>query len=362
MQHMGTFERKALGSLLRLLCCARRRQRTRPQLLSDSRRVGAMDPAQIDFGAAAPLGAWFSEVAPPELAPASEATTLAMQPAQEDADGEPAGEGDVGLSGIDSSAEGAQIDLGEPIVLPEEPKQKYVRYSRQHMDRMRDAGRLAKAKAKASAAQKSLAEVTGAFKVVCTVLPDVAKLVNAPAVSHIGRKRCPQPEDFLLLVRALHLPSNSSVNLGIRLDRLQCAGANLVMERQERGLQFVLESVRCALAVQGAGRIAHLSCAHLWDEVEVAFQWGPPGAGGISRKGTLVPTLVQRGVINVALRQDSSPDTVFVAEHWLGPPMEVCGTSASALVNGLVKFWPKVLNFLSAGDLQRLTSIGLTYT
>lgn len=67
-------------------------------------------------------------------------------------------------------------------------------------------------------------ELGGTLKMACTLFPGVGKLANNAATSHLGRKHDPQPDDFVLVVRAMHLPKNASVQLGTRFEKLQAAG------------------------------------------------------------------------------------------------------------------------------------------
>lgn len=198
--------------------------------------------------------------------------TRSHKPARHEADG--ANEGHEGASG-GHAPNAPQIELGEALAVPEEGREGYVKYSRAHMERLRDGARLARAKAASTKAKAELEQASGALAAVCTLLPGAASLVNAPRTSHIGRKHDPKPNDFVLAVRGLHLPPNSTIRLGVRLDRLQATGARLVLRRQETGLDHLLSVLGLALTSANSDRNALLSFAHMWDEVGVKFQWAP---------------------------------------------------------------------------------------
>lgn len=314
---------------------------------------------QIDLSELAPLGGFLEDV-PTEpvvgddAAAGDEEPPEAAPPAQQ-----PAGARPAGGEGVQPLMP-PQIELGEIVAFPDAPRRKYERYSVAHMERMRDGARIAKANAKAAAAQAGFKQASGTLKMACTLLPGVGKLVNSGPTSHLGRKRDPQPDDFVLVVRAMHLPKNTPVQLGIRFERLQAAGAALISLKQQNGLSTILGSLSEAMA-SGTARRAHTSFTHLWDEVEVKFQWGAKSLRA-TRKATLMQILVQRGVVGFSAGASGSGSVVSFGEHWITPPLEVGGTSAGALKAGLLRGVPQEFNFSDTEALKKATRNGCTFT
>lgn len=259
---------------------------------------------------------------------------------------------------------GLQIDLGGQLALPEQPRRKFVKNSLEHIAHARAASQLAKAKAKTATAVRDHKQTRGTLTAVCSLLPGASQLVGAGLVQHLGRKRDPRPDDFVLIVRALHLPTTSPIRLGVRLDRLQCAGARCILNRQQEGLEFVLRNLGRAMEEEPARTPStHLTLVHMWDEVEAKFQWAPENLR-FSRKAVMIPTMVQRGVVGITVREQAPLEgrTAGLQEHWLGPPLEVSGTSAGAVLPALRRFWPGSLDFSAVEAMRQLTANGTTVT
>lgn len=221
---------------------------------------------------------------------------------------------------------------------------------------MRTSARAARAESKAEETHSKLDHTTQALSSVCVLLPAAAQLVNAPPAKQIGRKKKFEPKDVVLAVRAVHLPPNMKVNLGVRLERLKRlkhAGAQVVLGRQEAGLQQALRSLQASLADAAATRIAHMSLVHLWDEVEVKFQWAPQQLR-TGRGATTLQTLVQRGHIGFFLFERGQPTGIHIAEHWIKPPQEASGTSAEAWARGLESSWPTGVDLYLLASLKSL--------
>lgn len=332
-----------------------------PQLLLFSKALEVargMDPQQIDFGSLAPLGELFAPASGPPPH-GSGAASSADPPVGSAGDGQ-AATAPAGDAAGQELAPTAQVDLGEALAF-EGVRTKVDRHSKEHLGRMRAAANEARVKHGENSLRGQLEEATGALQVVRALLPAAVGLFGAPPAKQLGRKRNPTPEDFTLVVRALHLPPTCRLHLGIKLDRLRHVGARLVMQRQEGWLQKASAALSAALANTHGEKAAHLSLAQMWDEVEAKFAWRPEGHRG--RKGaTMEQTLVQRGAAGFCLRVDGHPSGAYFAEHWLGPPLEVEGTAGAALLPGLRRFWPQAASFEGLPSLRKLVSDGAAFT
>ena len=151
----------------------------------------------------------------------------------------------------------------------------------------------------------------------------------------------------MLAVRALHVPRKLGVRLGVRHDRLVCAGADLLLTRQDRTLAAMLASSRASLAENRAAatRRVHVSHVHTWDEVQVKFRWKPSSKFRLGRKATIVPTMVQRSVIGFTLTDLRRRMSLCFEEYWLCKPTEVFGTTAVCLLPARKNVAPQKLQF-----------------
>lgn len=189
-------------------------------------------------------------------------------------------------------------------------------------------------------------------------VPTVGMLLGKPRAQHISRLRNAGPSEFAVLVRALHLPLRlrESVKLGVKMYRLLCAAAKLILARQQRGVTLVLRSSAAALSDQGggaAGRSVHVNFAHMWDEVEVRLRWASDAAVREGAKSTIVQTMVQRGCVTVGLAQEGRDSRVF-SEYWLCQPVEVMGTSAEAMYPALRAACPASLRCDDLGAMKEV--------
>lgn len=222
---------------------------------------------------------------------------------------------------------GAQVEIPDALDLVAEQPRRFVRHSAQHMAHVRAGKQVARALAKEKESKAKLEVAQGALNTVCTLLPGAAQLVGAPQGPQIGRKKKLEPRDLVLAVRALQLKQNDKVKLGIRLDRLQYAGAQLVLGRQEEGLQRALGALKVALDDQGEDlptKTAHTTLTHMHD-------------GG-----------------------DNAP--VYLAEHWIKAPQVATGTSAEALMPGVRGFRPKGSRFGDAEVMRGVMDCTTTFT
>ncbi len=134
----------------------------------------------------------------------------------------PVGHGGVG-NGHDGVAGGAGVDIvvhdqdqidgiGEALVF--QPERLHFRNkSNEHIAYAR-AKRSAKILADKCAIVKSkLAASENTLTSICSVVKDASKLIGRPSVVHIARRKTTVPDDFLMLVRAVHLPQNSRLRL-----------------------------------------------------------------------------------------------------------------------------------------------------
>lgn len=228
------------------------------------------------------------------------------------------------------------------------------------MEHMRVAAALARALAKEQNTRVLLEETSGALQAVRALLPGAAQLVGGSA-AQLGRKRAPQADDFALVARGVHLQPTCRLQLGVRLDRLQFVGAQLVLQRQEDGLHVAATALSDAIAASPDDKVVcHLSLVHMWDEVEAKFQWRPEGHHR-ARKGWTMEQ-VQRGSVGFCVKDGGRLEAVYFAEHLLSAPLEVSGTSAAALGPGLRRFWPKACRFDDIDSLRALVSRGVTVT
>ena len=130
----------------------------------------------------------------------------------------------------------------------------------------------------------------------------------------------------------MFLHPRSKIRLGIRLDRLICAGGKMVLDRQQEGIQCTLAGGRATMTCE---TFSHLSYSHLWDEVNCKFRWTLPnhsGKGlGEGKMGVHVQTLCQRGYLRLTLSKSDKDTPRSFCEQILCHPVLVEGTSATAV-------------------------------
>ena len=114
-----------------------------------------------------------------------------------------------------------------------------------------------------------------------------------------------KPSYFLVLTRAVHLPPKTKTRLGIDIQTLICAGADLIEHRQSAALLSMIGASKKSLhddTIENATRNVNVNSAHAWDEVRSKFTWRPSPKYRARRKATQVPTLVQKGVVCLFFR------------------------------------------------------------
>lgn len=163
------------------------------------------------------------------------------------------------------------------------------------------------------------------------------------------------PSALLLLTRALHLPATTQVAIGVKLRRLICLACKLTLYRQEVGLECLLRNCKLVGAVQQRGPSpphTHVGYVHVWDEVQARFKSMSAGIYRDSKQGITTQTLVQRGVVALAVCDVGGDSRRYLwREDWLCAPVQVQSSSASGIYLGILQVMPKCFLF---GDVEQL--------
>lgn len=230
--------------------------------------------------------------------------------------------------------------IGEPL-----PKRaKFNQRSVAHVQNARQCQQIRRAQLCAQVQTQKAISSEASLQTVTSLLPGVASIVGQVGGKPIGRKRPEHlnPNDFKVLVRALHLSPATDIRLGISLRRLICIAARFIEARQQRALQSLLCSSKLALAhaTRGAPRIVHLAFCHMWDEVQVKFASRGFRKARSDKAATLTQTMVQRGSLSFALVDLSRASAAAFAEYWLSTPVEVQGTDAASIFPAIARAIP----------------------
>ena len=241
----------------------------------------------------------------------------------------------------------------------------YVRMSMyRHTSRPHEiARRAAKAEAKAE-------QVSKALDVVRTLVLGASSLVGGSSSSVVvGRTDSPKvtPQQCLLLVKSLHLPSNTkNLKVGITMQKLMCVGSKIVLERQSKGLETLVSTCGRNLSalprLLRADRGIHVSFTHCWDEVEAPFRFRDAVMSGYKAHATKSNMMVQKGFVQTTFHIATPPSILCVAEQWLCQPTQVTSTTASDIIAGITSKCPNHFDFLKPDLLKETVSKGLTLT
>lgn len=195
-------------------------------------------------------------------------------------------------------------------------------------------------------------------------MPGGAALLGSAGVSHIGRARrelC--PADFTLLCRAAHLPTKTDISVGVQHKRVVCAVVDLLLSKQERGLDRLLHNLRCvrdraSSASSATEAIAdkpfvHLTFLHMWDETKVRTGAKPKAGQRRARLSTIGHSLVQRGLVRCTSLKGCGLQEAAFEEPWLVPPLRVEGTAAKQLLASLGRGMPQAISLWDPESLAK---------
>lgn len=232
-------------------------------------------------------------------------------------------------------------------------------YARATKKAKRAEGRALEAKATAE-------QATQALDLAVQTLPGVAKLVFRPQQSStIGKVPVAKlaPAQLQVLVRAMHMPSNSRVRCGVTHKRLICSGAMFYLDRQGLGLERIeAMSSRCADAGNHGPKIVHMQYNHCWDEVNCKFRRIQDRRLRLARSATAQQIIVQRGVLAVTLLDMTLERAMQFTEVWVCQPRQVRSTDAASLMPALNHALPPSFNIFPAGDMSKVSRSASTIT
>ncbi|CAK0820927.1 unnamed protein product [Prorocentrum cordatum] len=255
----------------------------------------------------------------------------------------------------------AAVDLSSyPSELAVPRVVKFRRWSREHMQHMREAlakKRMAKLRSDLVDARRTHRD---SIQAITTLLPDASKLIPRSKAHAIGRRRKPlEPCDVSIACRAAHLPKSAKLALGVKHTRLVLACARVIEARQEFAIGAMLKSARSATgrrqdgAHQPSPRGVHVTYAHMWDEVATKFRRKPSKAFR-ARRTTTRPTLVQRGCATWLLYNRQASLASGYREYVLVKSSALAGTSAQCLYPGVRRGVPKQFRF---DDREQMNTI-----
>lgn len=186
-----------------------------------------------------------------------------------------------------------------PVVPASRPPHKCTQRSWEHAAHARKHLEVGAAKRRAEKATAAAEESRQVLASVTALLPGAAQLVGKVHVPAVGRKSANlRPLDLLLAARAIFLSPRMGLALGTKHRRLIAAGVCLLLKRQRDGLTRMLaSSQRCLSAPNAEGRIIHMSYTHMWDEVELKYQWVVSERFRRNKSAAVGGTLVQKGML-----------------------------------------------------------------
>ncbi|MDA8584253.1 hypothetical protein N9L68_08450, partial [bacterium] len=199
-----------------------------------------------------------------------------------------------------------------------------------------------------------------------SALPGASSLVPKAKRQSVSKTNIDKvkPVHFAVATRAMHLKYKVRANVGVKLEKLICAGARAVRARQRQGVKRFFDGSARALHQHDAGKLrqVHVSYSHLWDEVRAKFRWRPSTRYRKSKKNNSVPTLVQRGVFGFGMYNGKTEKKKLFKEYWLVDPRELQGTKAKHIEPGIVESMPKELNLKDVDGAAMLLSQVSSYT
>ena len=172
------------------------------------------------------------------------------------------------------------------------------------------------------------------------------------------------PAHFAVATWAMHLQYKVRANVGVDLQKLICAGARAVRERQRQGVKRFFDGSARALHQhdEGKHRQVHVSYSHFWDEVRAKFRWRVSKRYRESKIHNALPTLVQRGVFGSGMYNGKAEKKTLFKEYWIVDPRELHGTRAKHIEPGIVESMPKELNLKDVDGAATLLSQVSSYT
>lgn len=235
---------------------------------------------------------------------------------------------------------------------------KFARRSNELMAFARQVRSTSLAQDKASALEEELVQTKTALTAITTLLPGAALLVGRQKVAHIGRKKTISPAEFVLLCRAAHLSSASTLRLGIRHKRVICAAADVLLRRQALGLDRMLawcheHHQRRRGHELSSAEMMHLNYIHLWDETKVRHdsRGNQPKGQRRSRMGVHGHSMVQRGGVTLSVTGNDGTSGSRYSEPWLCLPTQVENVSVECLLPGILQAIPQAFSFQ---DMEKL--------
>ncbi|CAK0803103.1 unnamed protein product, partial [Prorocentrum cordatum] len=166
--------------------------------------------------------------------------------------------------------------------------------------------------------------------------------------------------DFQLAAKAVFMRDRRRARIGVDLRRLQTAAVKYLKRRQSRAVQRCLRKSAAALANGGdQTRSVHMGVGHMWGEVEVKQQWKPSERYRTLRKNMTVPTMIQRGTVNLTLADLRRGQWQQFQEYYLSEPREVTDTRAEGLLPGVRSGLPDsvdIMNRTSVCEILQMVS------
>ena len=202
--------------------------------------------------------------------------------------------------------------------------------------------------------QEQHAKATADLKSVISALPGASRILGLPTSgTAVGRCKYVRPDMFRFIVLACHLPLSCKLNVGVNRARLLLTARCILLLRQIRGLQQLLDNATWWHARVRSHDMFWTSAAysHEWDETSSQFKYF--GSKSLSnRMGVHIQVMQQRGAFTVTLDSKSLNKSSDFCEQWLCPPCTVVGTKASDLLPALVKHMPE--QFEITGNPQKI--------
>jgi hypothetical protein len=246
-----------------------------------------------------------------------------------------------------------------PLVLPEAPLIKFARRSRELMAYSRAKGAAKVARRRETTSRNLATTAVTTLDLAVQTLPGFAQLVGRSDKSiNVGKIPIAKLKSHQLhiLTRAIHMPSKSNVQLGIKHKRLICAGAKLLLNKQRCGFEKLVRSSAAALSIEGASsRFVHLQYSHLWDEVNCKFKKVQAKRLREARSATNQQIIVQRGSVAFTLGDVHRRRARQYFEPWLCQPRQVRSTDAASLMPAVLEALPPMFHMLDLATVSKLS-------
>ena len=196
------------------------------------------------------------------------------------------------------------------------------------------------------------------LQLVAAALPGASHIIGCSTKRSRLSQESAQPGNFICLSRALNIPLKVNLAAGIKRKRLSCAAAKYVLERQEIGMQTLLENARLHRLSSPQHEHTFLAYSHEWDEARAYFAKYAQSSKykfRRTRTGKHVQVMVQRGAVHTFMSDLARQQEGCYTEQWLSPPCVVLGTAARELYPALAKTMPQWFSFTDPELLLRLT-------